>query len=59
MNQDAFRCYPDPSIAARLTLETIAFWAIHRHWDPRPQLVDEAAARETAIRFLVEALVPG
>jgi AcrR family transcriptional regulator len=56
MKQGAFRSYPDVSIAARLTLETIALWAIHRHWDPRPQPVHEATARETAIQFVVGAL---
>jgi hypothetical protein len=37
-------------------IETAVFWAVHRHWDPRPQTVGEAAARETVVDFLVSAL---
>jgi len=42
---------------ARLAIETLAFWAVHRHWDPSPQAVDETAARETVLAFLIGALV--
>ena len=27
---------PDRAVAARLVLETLVFWAVHRHWDPGP-----------------------
>jgi AcrR family transcriptional regulator len=47
----------DPAIAARIAIETLAFWAVHRHWDPSPQAVDETAARETVLAFLIGALV--
>lgn len=47
----------NPTIAARIVIETLAFWAVHRHWDPSPQAVDEAAARETVLAFLTSALV--
>jgi hypothetical protein len=30
---------------------------VHRHWDPSPQQVDETLARETAVKFVVDALV--
>lgn len=53
------RSFPDPAVRTRLVLETIVFWAIHRHWDPFPQATDEATARATVIRFLVAALVDG
>lgn len=49
---------PDVAVAARLLLETTVFWAVHRHWDPHPQPVDEAVARETVIQFIVNALAP-
>ena len=49
--------FADESVAARIVLETLIFWAVHRHWDPRPQTVDEATAADTAIRFIVGALV--
>ena len=51
------RAFPDPSVAARLVIETVVFWAVHRHWDPHPQAVDESLARETMVRFLLGALI--
>jgi hypothetical protein len=33
------------------------FWAVHRHWDPSPQAVDEDSARRTVLAFLTAALV--
>lgn len=50
------RRFEDKAVAARIVLETLIFWAVHRHWDPHPQTVDEATARKTAIRFIVGAL---
>jgi AcrR family transcriptional regulator len=50
-----FRAVPDVSVAARLVLETTVFWAVHRHWDPRPQSVDETVSEETVVRFVVAA----
>jgi AcrR family transcriptional regulator len=47
---------PDLAAAARFALETIAFWAVHRHCDPRPERVTEELARESAILFVVRAL---
>ena len=38
---------PSTSVAARLLLETVAFWAVHRHWDPSPQDVPEADVEAT------------
>lgn len=51
------RRFEDPRVAARLVLETLVFWAVHRHWDAKPQAVDEASARRTVIDFLIAALV--
>jgi len=51
------RRFEDRAIAARIVLETLIFWAVHRHWDPHPQTVDEATAEDTAIQFIVGALV--
>jgi AcrR family transcriptional regulator len=47
----------DTSVAARFIIETVVFWGVHRYWDPHPQIVDDAVARETAIRLIVNALV--
>jgi AcrR family transcriptional regulator len=58
MRRKLLRPAPDAAVAARLLLETVVFWAVHRHWDPHPQTVDEAVARETVIQFIVNALRP-
>jgi hypothetical protein len=39
-----------------LVIETIVFWAVHRHWDPHPQSVVESVSEETVVRFVVDAL---
>jgi AcrR family transcriptional regulator len=57
MRQGHLRVGPDPAIAARLVLEALVFWAVHRHWDPSPQPVEPTAAREAVIRLLVAALL--
>ena len=52
----------DLGTTARLVLETIVFWSVHRHWDLPPATaasgsVDDASARETVVRLLVRSLV--
>jgi AcrR family transcriptional regulator len=54
--QKRLRAVPDALVAARLWLETLVFWAVHRHWDPAPMVVTEEAARDTAVHFVVAAL---
>ena len=49
------RRFEDGGVAARIVLETLVFWAVHRHWDPSPQAVDEDSARTA--RLLASALV--
>ncbi|MFO1186321.1 MAG: helix-turn-helix domain-containing protein [Alphaproteobacteria bacterium] len=39
--QGCLRVLPNTAVAARVVLETIVFWAVHRHWDPAPQAVRE------------------
>jgi AcrR family transcriptional regulator len=51
------RPFPDATIAARIVLETLVFWAVHRHWDPAPQQVDERVAEDTVVEFLLHAVV--
>lgn len=51
------RRFANEAVAARIVLETLIFWSVHRHWDPHPQSVDEATAENTAIQFIVSALV--
>jgi AcrR family transcriptional regulator len=57
IRQGTMKEVTDVSVAARLIIETVVFWGVHRYWDPHPQIVDDAAARETAIGFIVNALV--
>lgn len=52
------RSIPNVPIAARTLLEAIAFWAVHRHWDPSPQSIEEDAAEEAVVDLLVHSLVP-
>jgi len=47
---------PDVAVTGRLIIEALAFWAVHRHWDPHPQVVDDAVARDTVIQFILNAL---
>ncbi len=50
------RPVPDLAAAARLVLELIVFWAVHRHWDAHPEAIAEPIARATVIRFVTDAL---
>ncbi len=47
----------DSAVAARIVLETAVFWAVHRHWDPSPQTVDDQTAERTVVDFVVRALM--
>jgi AcrR family transcriptional regulator len=51
------RRFEDPAVAARLALETLVFWSVHRHWDPSPHTYDAASSRRTVLDFLIRALV--
>jgi AcrR family transcriptional regulator len=51
------RRFEDGALAARIVLETLVFWAVHRHWDPSPQAVDETSAKRAVLSFLISALV--
>lgn len=46
---------PLPALA-RGVVEVIAFWAMHRHWDPAPTLINEADAEQAAVLFALGAL---
>ena len=52
-----FRTVPDTAVAARFIIETVTFWAVHRHSDPHPQVVDEAVAKDTVVQFLTRAFI--
>ena len=52
-----FRPVADTTVAARHIIETVTFWAVHRHSDPHPQVVDETVAKDTVVQFLVRAFI--
>ncbi len=52
-----FRSVPDSRVAARVMVEMIATWAVHRHWDPAPQPIDDQTAEDTVIQFIVGGLI--
>ncbi len=52
------RVTPDTPATARLVLETLTWFARHRHFDPYGAAIPDALAQDTAIDALVHALVP-
>lgn len=52
-----FRSVPDVTVAARVIVETIVTWAVHRHWDPSPQVIDDQVAEDTVVQFIVGGLL--
>jgi AcrR family transcriptional regulator len=55
--QKRFRRIDNPSVVARTMLETIAFWAMHRHFDASPQEVDDAAAESAVVDLMSQGLL--
>jgi AcrR family transcriptional regulator len=53
------RPMPDAMVAARVVVESVAWFAWHRHEGRDPARYDEQAARRTVIEFACAALVPG
>jgi AcrR family transcriptional regulator len=52
------RVTPDAAATARLVLETLTWFARHRHSDPYGAAIPDDIAEETAIDALLHALVP-
>lgn len=52
----ALRPLPDVAIAARHLLETVVFWAVHRHWDPSPQDIVETEVETVIVRLLLHGI---
>jgi AcrR family transcriptional regulator len=59
IGEGRLRAVPDAAIAARLVIETTAWFAWHRLGDPSPQPMDAALARDTVIAVLARGLLPG
>ena len=54
----ALRATPDSAATARLVLETLTWFARHRHSDPYGAAIPASLAQDTAVDALVHALVP-
>lgn len=54
----ALRAPPDTAATARLVLETLTWFARHRHDDPYGAAIPAALAQETAVDALLHALLP-
>lgn len=48
----------NPGASARLILEAVAFFAMHRHQDPFPPHIDDRVAEETLVSDLLHAYLP-
>lgn len=49
---------PDALAAARLMTEVVTWFAVHRHWDPQPDALDDSVAEATVRSLLLRALGP-
>jgi hypothetical protein len=54
----ALRATPDAAATARMVLETLTWFARHRHWDPDGAAISADLAADTAVDALIHALVP-
>jgi len=54
----SLRATPDAAATARLVLETLTWFARHRHWDPDGAAIPEDLAADTAVDALIHAFVP-
>jgi AcrR family transcriptional regulator len=55
--EQRLRPLENSEVVARSILEVIAFWALHRHFAPGPQALDDAAAESAVIDFIVHGLL--
>jgi AcrR family transcriptional regulator len=57
MRKGHLRSVRDFSIAARIVIEHLVLWTVHRHWDPSPQPMDEQIAEDTLVQLILDGLV--
>ena len=50
---------PDFLVQARIVLETLTMWSVHRLGDPAPQALDEEGASALLVRFVSSGLLAG
>lgn len=58
IGQKCLRPMPDSAAAARLMMETAAWFAYHRYHDKDSAVITDEAARETVVTVLVNAFTP-
>lgn len=56
-SQKHFRNIANPGVVARTILETITFWAMHRHFDQAPRVLDDGAVEASVVDFVVHSLL--
>jgi AcrR family transcriptional regulator len=54
-----YRAIEQPEVVARAVLETLAFWAVHRHFDAAPQAIDDESAERAVIDLIAHGLLGG
>lgn len=57
MARGHLRRVPHPAATARLMVENVAIFAMHRRRDPDPGAIEDDTAREAVVDFLVNALL--
>jgi hypothetical protein len=58
MSVEGLRSVPDPMVTARFIIESVAWFANHRHGDPDSATIDDATAETTVVDMIVAALRP-
>jgi AcrR family transcriptional regulator len=59
MTKGRLRAMPDAAVAARVVIESVAWFAFHRHQNRDSARYDDQTARRTVIEFACAALLPG
>jgi hypothetical protein len=57
MRQGLLRPLPQPAAMARLLLENVALFALHRHREPDAAAIGDTAARDPVVDLLVHGLI--
>ena len=58
MRAGRLRTLSPPGVAARILLENVAMFAMHRHRDPDPEPIDDATVEAAVLDFVVGAFTP-
>jgi AcrR family transcriptional regulator len=58
MRAGRLRPVSPPAVAARILLENVAMFAMHRHRDPDPEPIDDGTVEKAVVDFVVGAFAP-